>query len=147
MGLYDFFVSFCPGLCLSKIPIVPLQRKTVSKYIPCWVVLGAMNSAKNAVVDGVQCSDVDKVARDVITSAGYGEYFTHSTGHSVGLLIHENPSLSPKCDKKLKSGNVVTVEPGIYIENEFGVRVEDMVVVTKNGTKTLTECKNSLIIL
>ncbi len=110
-------------------------------------VLAAMNKAKEKIAKGVKCSDVDKVAREVITVKGYGEYFTHSTGHSVGLEIHEAPNLSPKCEKLLKIGNVVTDEPGIYIENEFGVRIEDMVVVTKNGNKTITNCKNSLIIL
>ncbi len=111
------------------------------------VVLNAMNAARKTIAEGVLCSYVDKAARDVIASAGYGEYFTHSTGHSVGLEIHENPSLSPKSEKRLKIGNVVTDEPGIYIENEFGVRIEDMVVVTKNGNNTITNCKNSLIIL
>ncbi len=110
-------------------------------------VVKAMESARSLICDGVKCSDVDKAARNVIEQAGYGEFFTHSTGHSVGLEIHETPSLSPKCDKILKAGHVVTDEPGIYIENEFGVRVEDMIVVTKNGNKTLTMCKNSLIIL
>lgn len=110
-------------------------------------VLAAMDMAKEKIADGVLCSEVDFAARDVITKKGYGEYFTHSTGHSVGLEIHESPSLALKCEKKLKIGNVVTDEPGIYIENEFGVRIEDMVVVTKNGGKTITNCKKSLIIL
>lgn len=110
-------------------------------------VLDAMNAAKCKIADGVKCSDVDKAARDVIENNGYGQYFTHSTGHSVGLEIHESPNLSSKCEKILKIGNVVTDEPGIYIENEFGVRIEDMVIVTKNGNETITKCKNSLIIL
>ncbi len=110
-------------------------------------VVDAMDSARKCIVCSAKCSDVDKAARSVIEKAGYGANFTHSTGHSVGLEIHESPNLSPKCDKLLKVGHVVTDEPGIYIENEFGVRVEDMVVITKNGNKTLTKCKKSLIIL
>lgn len=110
-------------------------------------VLSAMEKAKEKIAEGVCCSEVDFAAREVIAQKGYGEYFTHSTGHSVGLEIHEAPNLSPKCEKKLVIGNVLTDEPGIYIENEFGVRIEDMVVVTKNGCKTITNCKNSLIIL
>ncbi len=110
-------------------------------------VVGAMEKAREVIADGVKCSFVDNVARSFIDNAGYGKYFTHSLGHSVGLEIHESPSLSPKCEKVLKVGHVVTDEPGIYIENEFGVRVEDMIVVTKIGNKTLTKCKNLLIIL
>ncbi len=110
-------------------------------------VLTAMNAAKPFIAEGVQCKDVDKAARDVIEQKGYGMYFTHSTGHSVGLEIHESPSLSFKCEKRLKAGNVVTDEPGIYIDGEFGVRIEDMVFVTKDGNQTITKCENSLIII
>lgn len=110
-------------------------------------VLKANLEAEKAVKAGVKCSEVDRVARDVIEQKGYGKYFTHSLGHSVGLLIHESPSLSPKSQAVLKAGNVITDEPGIYIDNEFGVRIEDMLVVTENGSKNLTLAEKSLIIL
>ena len=93
------------------------------------------------------CFDADKAARDVITAAGYGENFGHGTGHGVGIEIHEFPSLSPKSKSILKEGNVVTVEPGIYLPGLFGVRIEDMALITKDGHKNLTSSPKELIIL
>lgn len=110
-------------------------------------VLSAQDAAERTVKAGVKCLDVDKAARDVIANAGFGEFFTHSTGHSVGLKIHELPNLSPKSESILKVGNVVTNEPGIYIENEFGVRIEDMLLVTELGCLNLTEFEKTLIIV
>lgn len=110
-------------------------------------VLKAQTAAESVVKAGVKCSEVDKAARDVITSAGFGDCFTHSTGHAVGLEIHEQPSLSYINSDTLKAGFVVTDEPGIYIENEFGVRIEDMLLVKENGSQNLTKCEKSLIIL
>ena len=95
------------------------------------IVLEAQEKAIKNIKPGVKASYIDKVARDIITDYGYGESFLHSTGHGVGLEVHEMPSLSSKEDKKLEAGMVITVEPGIYVEGEFGVRVEDMVLVEK----------------
>ncbi len=108
-------------------------------------VLTAQKEAMKYIRAGVKCSDADKVARDVITAAGYGEYFSHSLGHSLGLEIHEMPALSPKCDATLVAGNIVTVEPGIYIPGKYGVRIENMVLVTESGCINLTESDNQLI--
>jgi Xaa-Pro aminopeptidase len=94
---------------------------------------------------GVTGRDADKVARDVIADAGYGAYFGHSLGHSLGLEIHELPSVSPKSDAVLVSGNIVTVEPGIYIPGKYGVRIENMVLVTENGCVNLTNSERQLI--
>lgn len=110
-------------------------------------VLKAQISACNAIKAGDICSDIDKVARDIIYNAGYKGCFGHSLGHSVGIDIHESPTLSPSCKAVLKVGNVVTVEPGIYIENKFGVRIEDMVCVTNQGCINLTNSNKDLIIL
>ncbi|MDI9436979.1 MAG: aminopeptidase P family protein [Euryarchaeota archaeon] len=97
------------------------------------IVLEAQEKAIKNIKPGVKASYIDKVARDIITDYGYGESFLHSTGHGVGLEVHEMPSLSSKEDKKLEAGMVITVEPGIYVEGEFGVRVEDMVLVGKRS--------------
>lgn len=110
-------------------------------------VLKANVAAVNAVKEGVTAAEVDLAARNIIKSAGYGEYFTHSTGHGVGLEIHEAPTVSFKNEKNLLAGQVITIEPGVYLEGKFGVRTEDMVVVTKNGCNNLTNAPKSLIII
>lgn len=110
-------------------------------------VLNAQIAAIKAVKKNVSCKDVDKAARDVINEAGYGEYFSHSTGHGVGLEIHEYPNLSVKSKKMLKTGQIVTCEPGIYLPGKFGVRIEDMVVVKNISSQNLTKAAKTLIIL
>lgn len=110
-------------------------------------VLDANLAAIEKVAEGAKICDVDLAARNIITNAGYGEYFTHSTGHGVGLEIHEAPTVSFKNENSLVSGQIITVEPGIYLEGKFGVRTEDMVVVTKNGCNNLTNAIKSLIIV
>lgn len=102
------------------------------------VVLEAQLAGLAAVKAGVKASAVDAAARSVIESGGYGRYFGHSTGHGVGLAVHELPRLSPKDHTVLQEGMVVTVEPGIYIPGLGGVRIEDSVVVEKDGCRVLT---------
>lgn len=97
------------------------------------IVLEAQKSAINTIAPGVEFAEVDKVARDVITEYGYGEYFIHSTGHGFGLDIHENPNLSYNSKGVLEENMIVTAEPGIYIPGEFGVRIEDDILVKKNS--------------
>ena len=108
-------------------------------------VFTAQAEAMKYIKAGVSCKEADKVARDVIADAGYGEYFGHSLGHSLGLEIHELPSCSPKSEDVLVVGNIVTVEPGIYIPGKYGVRIENMVLVTENGCENLTNSDKSLI--
>lgn len=110
-------------------------------------VLKAQIAALEFICAGRKCSDADKAARNLIAEAGYGSCFGHSLGHGVGLYIHENIALSPRCEGVLETGNVVTVEPGIYIEGKFGVRIEDMVYVTEKGCENLTHSNKELIIL
>ena len=110
-------------------------------------VLTAQNESIKSYLPGVKCSDADKVARDIITEAGYGDYFGHGLGHGVGVEIHEHPSVSPRSEGVLKEGFVVTDEPGIYIPDKFGVRIEDMIYITADGNMNLTEADKQLIIL
>ena len=83
----------------------------------------------------------------IIDEAGYGDAFGHSLGHGVGLEIHEFPNASPATQTKLEAGNVVTVEPGIYLSGEFGVRIEDFVVIRENGCENLTKAPKQLLVL
>lgn len=108
-------------------------------------VLKANLAAHDAIRAGMKCCDVDKVARDVIADAGYGKYFGHSLGHSVGLYIHELPSLSPNDSTVLEENMIETIEPGIYIPDFGGVRIEDMVVVTREGRRNLAHSPKELI--
>lgn len=108
-------------------------------------VLRAQLEAINEIKSGVVCKDIDKVAREIIYNAGYEGCFGHGLGHSVGIEIHERPSFNTRCDTVLRAGMVMTVEPGIYIENKFGVRIEDMVVVTEGGCKNITKSSKKLI--
>lgn len=110
-------------------------------------VLKAQESALNVLKPGAICGDIDKAARDVIYNAGFEGYFGHSLGHGVGVEIHEKPNLSPRNKTILKPGMVVTVEPGIYLPNKFGVRIEDMVLIDKSGYKNFTCIKKDLIII
>ena len=110
-------------------------------------VLDAQLAALEFIEQGKKCADADKIARDIISGAGYGSCFGHSLGHGVGLYIHEGISLSPRSQGVLEKGNIVTVEPGIYLEGRFGVRIEDMVYVTDNGCENLTKANKDLIIL
>lgn len=108
-------------------------------------VLKAQLAALSMIRPGIVCSEVDKCARDIISDAGYGAYFGHGLGHSVGLYIHEEPRFSMKCDAVLEPGVVITVEPGIYLPGRFGVRIEDMIVVTEDGYRNLASSPKELI--
>ncbi len=110
-------------------------------------VLRAQIAAEDMLRAGVLCRDADKTARDIIAAEGFGDCFGHGLGHGVGLFIHENPRLSPSSGEAVLSpGHVVTVEPGIYIEGQFGVRIEDMVFIRENGTpRNLTNCPKGLV--
>lgn len=108
------------------------------------VVLAAQTAALSVIRAGVDCKAVDEVARAVIRDAGYGDYFGHATGHGVGLEVHEAPNLSPRSTAVLQEGNVVTVEPGIYLPQKMGVRIEDFVFVTRNGCKNLTHSQKEV---
>ena len=96
---------------------------------------------------GTKLVDVDKACRDVIEEAGYGEYFVHSTGHGVGLDVHEAPSAAKTGSGVLEEGMTLTIEPGIYIPGKAGVRIEDTLIITSAAPKVITEYTKELTVL
>lgn len=108
-------------------------------------VLEAQLSAIDAICAGKVCSEIDAIARGIINRAGYEGCFGHGLGHSLGVRIHESPRLSPSCGDVLAENVMMTVEPGIYLEGKFGVRIEDLVIVGKNGCEILTKSPKQLI--
>lgn len=109
------------------------------------LVLDAQLKSLAGVVVGAECKAVDAIARDVISADGMGDKFGHSLGHGVGIEVHEMPTLSSRSEGTLVAGNVVTVEPGVYVEGEFGVRIEDLVVVAEDGPRVLTPFTKELV--
>ncbi|OGX23206.1 MAG: hypothetical protein A3J51_05580 [Omnitrophica WOR_2 bacterium RIFCSPHIGHO2_02_FULL_45_21] len=119
--------------------IQPIQRKLYQ------IIIGAQEKAIEAVKPEREISQLDYASRSYIRSFGYGRYFGHSLGHGVGLEVHEEPSISAKNKSLLKEGMVFTVEPGIYLPGRFGLRVEDMILVTKKGAELLSGAINKSI--
>lgn len=111
------------------------------------VVLSAQLLAMEKIRPGLTGMDADQIARDHITEKGYGDYFGHSLGHGIGLEVHEGPTLSFRSETKLVPGMVVTVEPGIYLPDIGGVRIEDDVIITETGSESMTYSPKDLIIL
>lgn len=111
------------------------------------LVLNAQNMALNALKTDLLCSKTFYIAKDYFTANGYGNEFLHGLGHGVGIEIHESPNLNSLSDAKLEPGMAVTIEPGIYINNAFGVRIEDLVIIGENNIKNLTVSNKELIIL
>ncbi len=111
------------------------------------LVLAAQEESLAAVRAGAEGRAVDDVARSRIAEAGHGDHFGHGLGHGVGLEIHEGPRLAQTAENTLAAGNVVTVEPGVYLPGEFGVRIEDLVIVTDDGSEVLSHFPKPLITL
>ncbi|MDR3263679.1 MAG: aminopeptidase P family protein [Clostridiales bacterium] len=134
------------GYCSDMTRSFVFGRRAPQKYSEIYAaVLKAQTEALSFLKVGADTRDADGVARAVIEKSGYGRFFTHSLGHSVGLEIHEEPRLSAKGGVALNHGNVVTVEPGIYIEGLFGVRIEDMVAVTDGGIVNFCDTPKELL--
>ena len=134
------------GYCSDMTRTVLIGKEREAEQIRVYeTVLRAQKAALAAIRPGAMTHEVDKIARDIIADAGYGDCFGHGLGHSVGLFIHEEPRLSPKCEKELEPGIVITCEPGIYLPERFGVRIEDMVVVTEDGYRNLAGSPKELI--
>lgn len=117
----------------------PEQRKIYE------IVREAQKRATEAALPGAMCSEVDGVARNIITRAGYGDNFSHGLGHGLGLEVHARPGLSKVSKTRLKPGMVVTIEPGIYIEGFGGVRIEDDVLITEDGNEVLNKSPRELM--
>jgi len=113
------------------------KRKKIQKAYD--LVLKAHDNAIAKARSGMKAKKVDALTRDIIEKAGYGEYYVHSTGHGVGLDIHEMPYISAKSDTVIEDGMVYTIEPGIYIPDEFGIRIEDMVAMVDGKAKVLSK--------
>lgn len=111
------------------------------------VVLKAQEAALEAIKPGLTGQELDTIARDIITEAGYGEHFGHGLGHGVGLEIHERPSVGPTGTENLRPGMIITDEPGIYIDDVGGVRIEDIILVTEDGYQVLSTSPKELIVL
>jgi Xaa-Pro aminopeptidase len=120
----------------------PLADEAAAVYE---LVLDAQVSASDAVRAGASAKEVDAVSRDIISAAGHGEHYGHGLGHGVGLDVHEAPRLAPTSEDTLAAGNVVTVEPGVYVPDELGVRIEDLVVVTGDGREVLSGLAKDLV--
>ena len=134
----------CGGYCSDLTRVVALGKMKPKVREIYQIVLDAQMAAIDAIRPGKRQSEIDAIAREVIRKAGYGDRFGHSLGHGIGLDIHELPVLAGKADGVLEPGQVVTVEPGIYLPGIGGVRIEDDVLVTPKGHKVLSDLPKSL---
>jgi Xaa-Pro aminopeptidase len=127
------------GYCSDMTRTVHMGKATAREWDVYHSVLEAQQAGVAAVVPGARCGDVDQAARSVLRKAKLERWFTHSTGHGVGLEIHEGPRIAVRQEQVLEPGMVVTIEPGVYLPEEFGVRIEDMVLVKERGHEVLTK--------
>ncbi len=133
------------GYCSDMTRTVYLGKPRPGQRRAYQAVLEAQQAAVAAVRSGVRSGDVDEAARSILRREGFAEAFSHSTGHGLGLEIHEPPRIGAGQSTRLLPGMVVTIEPGIYLPGQFGVRIEDMVAVTRNGAQVLTPAPKALI--
>ena len=135
------------GYCSDMTRTVAVGYATEEMRSVYDVVLRAQLAGIDAARAGIQGKVIDAAARKVITDAGYGEYFGHGFGHSLGLDIHERPNANPAGEAIMPEGSVCSAEPGIYIPGRFGVRIEDVMILRENGAEVITRSPKELIIL
>ena len=140
----DFGVMLS-GYCSDMTRTVHLGRASVAERYAYDAVLEAQLAGIAAVRPGVTCGEIDEAARGVLRRAKLADFFTHSTGHGVGLEIHEGPRRTARQQQTLEPGMVITIEPGVYMPGRFGIRIEDMVLVTRNGQEILTPATKAWI--
>ena len=133
------------GYCSDMTRTVYLGRPNSEERSAYEAVLEAQQNAVAQVAAGVRCGDVDEAARSVLRNRGLADAFTHSTGHGVGLEIHESPRIGAGQHSRLQPGMVITIEPGIYLPGRFGIRIEDMVAVHRTGAEVLTPAPKAFI--
>ncbi len=135
------------GYCSDMTRTIAIGTPTDEMKKVYQIVLDANLRAMEGICEGACCNAIDALARDYIKEQGYGDYFGHGLGHGVGLDIHEEPRFSPKCNVVAEENMVITNEPGIYLPGQFGVRIEDLIVVKKNGYKKLSHSEKQLIVI
>lgn len=138
------FGAIYNGYCSDMTRTVVIGRADDEMKALYSLVLEAQLAAIDAIKPGANCKEVDRIAREML-NARYPGAFGHGLGHGVGMYIHEEPRLSPACDRVLECGHVVTVEPGVYLPGKYGVRIEDMVAIRENGAVNLTKAPKNLI--
>lgn len=141
------FGAYYKGYCSDITRTVAIGKPSSELEKIYNTVLEAQLKGMKGIKPGMTGKEADALTRDYITEQGYGEYFGHSTGHGLGMEVHEGPGLSMKSDTLLEPGMVVTVEPGIYISGVGGTRIEDDTVITENGNETLTYSTKELIVI
>lgn len=143
MVLFDMGVIY-RGYCSDMTRVIFTKNPTSEQEKIYLLVKKAQETAAKALHAGVTGAFADRAARKVIEDAGFGNKFSHSLGHGVGLEVHELPTLSKKYNKKIPEGSVVTIEPGVYLPGKFGVRLEDMVLIGKTGIHNLTKSPKAI---
>ena len=135
------------GYCSDMTRTVALGQPTEEMEEVYNAVLAAQKAGINAARAGVTGQEIDAAARKVLQEAGYGAYFSHSFGHSLGVDIHESPNASAKEKRPMPAGAVISAEPGVYIPGRFGVRIEDVLILSETGCEDITRSPKDLIVL
>ncbi|MBQ6820648.1 MAG: aminopeptidase P family protein [Clostridium sp.] len=140
-GVYNYY-------CSDMTRTIFFGEEPSKKHMEIYNIVKEANlNAIKRIKEGVKFSEIDKAARDYIVDAGYGEFFTHRTGHSIGIETHDFGDVSATNNEEVKSGMIFSIEPGIYLKDDIGVRIEDLVLVTKDGCEVLNSVTKDLTII